>query len=136
VIWIVGDAASGGLRYHGRAVGSCAEPYDSLYLRSLRHEVAVLGSHDAKVVITTEAYARIFGATDADRATDCNNRLRREVASQTGAQLVDLFGYICPHRQCRTEQNGVTLRPDGQHYEGRGGRLVAKWLIDQIAASR
>jgi hypothetical protein len=81
--------------------------------------------------MTTEAYPRYLFA-DEDRPADCENRLRHEVARSTGVQLVDLFGYICPGGKCREKQDGVTLRPDGEHYEGEGGRIVASWLLDQV----
>jgi peptidoglycan/LPS O-acetylase OafA/YrhL len=135
VFWIVSDAAIGGLRYHGRSIKACGEPYDSIYERSLRNQVAILGAFHAKVVITTEAYTRYVAIANSDHVTDCNNRLRRKVAAETGAQLVDLFSYTCPDGQCRVKENGVTLRPDGQHYEGPGGKIVAKWMIDQVRSS-
>jgi peptidoglycan/LPS O-acetylase OafA/YrhL len=135
VFWVVSDAAKSGLRLRGHSVQSCTEPYDSNYQQSLRREIAILGSHGAKVAITTEAYSRVFGGANADRETDCNNRLRREVAHETGAALVDLFSYICPNGQCRARQNGVTLRPDGEHYDGPGALIVAKWMLHQVDAS-
>jgi len=39
---------------------------------------------------------------------------------------------MCPSSTCRTKQDGVVLRPDGQHYEGAGGKIVAQWVIDQV----
>jgi peptidoglycan/LPS O-acetylase OafA/YrhL len=138
VFWLMSDAPEP-WRYGDRPVRPCAEPYNSIYVRGLRSEVARLETTGATVVITTQAYVRYvvagggFGARAlSDRAVDCNNRLRREVASETGARLVDLFAYVCPHGACRTEQNGVVLRPDGLHYEGRGGEIVARWLLDQV----
>jgi hypothetical protein len=119
------------MKYHGHAVSACQEPFDAIYKRSLRQEIATLRAHGAAVVITTEAYPRYIGA-DLDRPTDCDNRLRREVAAETGTQLIDLAGYICPHGRCRVTQGGVTLRPDGQHYYGPGGDIVAKWLLEQL----
>jgi peptidoglycan/LPS O-acetylase OafA/YrhL len=133
VFWMVSDAYHSGLTYQGRAVTPCQAPYDSIYRRSLRHEIAVLGARGATVVITTVAYQRSAGV-HTDRETDCINNIRRRVAAQTGAQLVDLFTYTCPDGHCRKTQNGVTLRPDGEHYLGRGGQLVAKWLLDQTRA--
>jgi peptidoglycan/LPS O-acetylase OafA/YrhL len=135
VFWIVNDAADHGLRYRGRAVSQCHEPYDSLYRRSLRSEIARLGARGATVVVTTEAYVRIFGFQSPDREADCNNRLRRRVAASSGARLADLFEYTCPRGQCRGDVGGVTLRPDGQHYTGPGAVIVAKWLLDQVRSS-
>ena len=130
VFWIVSDVGEAA-RYHGGSANPCTEPYSSLYAQGLRSEVARVGALGARVVVTTEAYQRIPGL-DLDRSIDCNNQLRRKVATETGAQVVDLFSYICPRGICRVKQNGVTLRPDGIHYDGPGGAIVAKWLIDQV----
>jgi peptidoglycan/LPS O-acetylase OafA/YrhL len=131
VFWIVSEPGEP-LRYQGRSVKPCTEPYAALYEQGLRNEVARMKALGAKVVITTEAYVRFFRSNVPDSAVDCNNRIRRKVAAETGAQLVDLFSFICPHGKCRAKQNGVTLRPDGLHYDGPGGEVVAKWLIDQV----
>jgi Predicted acyltransferases len=134
VFWIVSSPPNRML-YHGQWMQACSDPYDALVRRGLRREIARLGAGGARVVITTSAYSRgHFVGTDP--AADCSNALRRKVATERGALLVDLFRYICPHRQCRVEQNGATLRPDGYHYEGPGGVIVAKWLIDQVRSRR
>ena len=129
VLWVVSGGRGG--TYHGRALTPCTPEYALLYRRSLAHEVSILARFGADVVITTAAYERAFLNSD-DRATDCDNRLRRSIAAATGARLADLFGYICPQGRCREKQNGVTLRPDGLHYAGAGGKIVAQWLIDQV----
>ncbi len=138
VFWIVSDAPEPWL-YQGRRVNSCAQPYDSLYEQSLRNEIASLRANGATVVITTEAYVRFvnpgggLGATALSDATvDCNNQLRRTVAAETGTKIVDLFTYICPDGKCRVKQDGETLRPDGLHYQGPGGLIVARWLMSQV----
>jgi peptidoglycan/LPS O-acetylase OafA/YrhL len=132
VFWIVTNPAGRGGTYLGHDVEPCSPAWDALYARSLRREVGVLAAAGATVVITTSAYSRYFGLHVNDRSTDCDNRIRRAVASETGAQLVDLFGYTCPQGQCRGQQNGVNLRPDGLHYQGPGGVIVARWLLDQV----
>lgn len=68
------------------------------------------------------------------RNSECQNRVRREVAEQTGALLLDLDAYLCPHGRCRREMNGVRLRSDGLHFRGPGARLISTWLLDQIEA--
>jgi lysophospholipase L1-like esterase len=103
-----------------------------LYAEALTHEVGVLGAGGAKVVITTSAYTRYLFMRSSDHAIACDNRVRRRVAAATGAQLVDLFQFICPDGQCRDKQNGVSLRADGLHYEGAGGAIVARWLLSQV----
>jgi peptidoglycan/LPS O-acetylase OafA/YrhL len=130
VFWVLNEV--GGGTFRGKRVGPCSEPFDSLYQRGLTKEVGILGAHGAKVVITTTAYARYYHHPDTDHEADCDNRVRRAAAAATGAQLIDLFEYICPHGQCRVKENGVTLRPDGLHYQGPGGDIVAQWLLDHV----
>jgi hypothetical protein len=131
VFWILSGAASAQQRYRDQWLLPCDAAYESLYERSLRHEVGVLGAGGAKVVLTTAAYPFLFAGAP-HRYDDCDNRSRRKVAAETGAQLADLFEFICPGKECRERQDGVLLRSDGLHYEGRGGEIVARWLIDQV----
>lgn len=135
VFWVMSDPTTAGLWYRNHWLKPCTKAYDSLYRQSLIHEVGALKSTGAKVVITTAAYRRSF-LYGSDRPTDCDNHLRRAVAAESGAQLVDLWSYICPKGDCQWERNGVVLRPDGLHYEGAGGLIVARWLLDQADGTR
>ena len=131
VFWIVSGASPAPQRYRDQWLLPCGSTYESLYERSLKREVGVLGAHGAKVVVTTAAYPFVFAGAPHSY-DDCDNRLRRKVAAETGAKLADLFEYVCPRNECRERQDGVLLRPDGLHYEGGGGAIVARWLIDQV----
>jgi hypothetical protein len=130
VFWFINNPVDA-VRYHDQWLDTCTEPYTSLYERSMRDEIAILGARGAKVVLTTEVYPRYLFAAE-DRPTDCENKIRRKVATATGVQLIDLNAYICPRGHCREKPNGVTLRIDGEHYEGPGGQIVARWLLDQV----
>jgi peptidoglycan/LPS O-acetylase OafA/YrhL len=130
VFSIVGNSANA-VFYRHKWVATCSPLYTSLYEQSLRSEIAILGVRGAHVVVVTSAYPRYLLAQE-DKPTDCDNALRRKVAAETGTQLVDLFSYVCPHGKCIDKQTGLTLRPDGEHYQGLGGQIVAKWLIDQV----
>jgi hypothetical protein len=130
VFWIINSPADAML-YRDRWLDTCSESYAVLYERSLRKELAILGSHGAKVVIPTEVYPRYLFAHQ-DQSTDCENRIRRNVVAGSNVQLIDLNGFICPKHRCREKQDGVILRTDGEHYEGEGGRIVAQWLLDQV----
>jgi peptidoglycan/LPS O-acetylase OafA/YrhL len=130
VFWIVNNPADS-VRYRGRWIDTCSPEYASIYERALHDEIANLGRRGARVVLTTEVYPRYLFA-DEDRPVDCENAVRRRVAAKTGTQLVDLNAFICPGHRCRQEQDGAVLRVDGEHYEGAGGRLVFRWLMDQV----
>ncbi|HEX4490180.1 MAG TPA: hypothetical protein VH914_03155 [Acidimicrobiia bacterium] len=138
VLWLVSDPPEP-WSSNGKALHACSQPYDSIYESSLEHEITRLRSTGASVVLTTEAYVRFVvpggglgAASLPDRTVDCNNRLRRAVATKTHSTIVDLFGYTCPNGECIVRTNGVTLRPDGLHYSGAGGTLAARWIFDQI----
>ncbi len=132
VFWVVTNPNGTGGTYLGHDVAPCTPQWDDLYAQALTHEIKMLGAGGAKVVITTSAYTRYLFMRSSDHAIACDNRVRRRVAAATGAQLVDLFQFICPQGRCRDKQHGVSLRPDGLHYEGAGGEIVARWLLAQV----
>ena len=133
VLWIVNNPFDA-MYANGRWLETCSDEYAAIYQRSLIEELAILGVGGAKVVMTTEVYPRYLFAAE-DGPTDCENRLRRVVVARTGVQLIDLQGFVCPDGECLEKKNGVTLRIDGEHYEGAGGKLVAEWLYDQIGSA-
>jgi hypothetical protein len=118
------------VKYHGNWLPACSSGYAALYVDSMRAEVEELRRHGANVVMTNEVYPRYLFAA-GDKATDCDNRLREQVATAMHVQLIDLQHYVCPDR-CREKINGVVLRVDGEHFEGAGVRLVANWLLSQV----
>jgi hypothetical protein len=140
VLWVVSNPYQE-VFYGGRWIAPCTAPYESYYRQSLRRTIANLGADGARVVITTTAYWRPTGDTPyagikvtglLDRYTDCDNRIRRQVAAETGTKLIDLFKYVCPGGECRTKQDGATLRLDGLHYFAKGGRIISTWMLDQL----
>jgi len=132
VIWLLSPSTDEAL-YNSRWTRLCTPEYDREYRVDLERAVGRLRATGARVVLTTAAYLRyVFAPRASDRLVDCDNRIRREVARATGAQLVDLFSYTCPGGTCREEIDGVPMRPDGLHYEGRSARIVARWILDQV----
>ena len=130
VLWLVSNPADA-FYAGGHWVRTCSAEYTTAYERRLHQELAILASQGAKVVMTTEVYPRYVDA-DADHQTDCDNTIRRRVALRTGVELVDLQRYVCPHGKCREKHDGVTLRVDGEHFEGAGARLVAGWILEHV----
>jgi hypothetical protein len=44
------------------------------------------------------------------------------------------MGFVCPHGPlCREQIDGQILRPDGVHFDGPGGQIVARWLLGAMA---
>jgi len=135
VLFVVSGANAREAHIRGQWAHACQRAYDQNLDQGLRQAIATLGARGAKVVLTTAAYSRYL-FTNADRYTDCDNRVRRQVAESTGTPIIDLFTRTCPRGACIDAEHGVTLRPDGLHYEGAGGRRIARWLLDQLHAER
>jgi peptidoglycan/LPS O-acetylase OafA/YrhL len=136
VLWIQSPTTAEAF-YNSKWTRLCAPDFDSQYRVDLERAVRQLSATGARVVITTSAYLRyVLAPPGDDRFVDCDNRIRREVARDTGAQLVDLFSYTCPDGQCRDKIDGEPMRPDGLHYEGPSARIVARWILDQVPAPR
>jgi hypothetical protein len=136
VIWLVSPNPYEAM-YDSRWTRVCAPDYDRQYRVDLERAVGELSATGARVVLTTAAYLRyVFAPRGDDRLVDCDNRIRRAVARETGAQLVDLFSFTCPDGNCRDKVDGVPLRPDGLHYEGPSARIVARWILDQVPGAR
>ena len=45
--------------------------------------------------------------------------------------VIDLAAFVCPDGVCREEQQGVTLRPDGLHFEGVSGLWAGDWILQE-----
>ena len=131
ILWVVDNPAAAVVS-GGHWLSTCSDAFASQYERAISAEIAKFAAHGAKVVMTTEVYPRYLFARD-DPATDCYNAVHRKVAAATGTQLVDLNAYICPNGVCRTNENGTVLRQDGEHYDGAGGLLVSRWLLQQVS---
>jgi peptidoglycan/LPS O-acetylase OafA/YrhL len=123
----------GSLYYRDAWTNMCTPAFDREYRRELAAAVKVLGATGARVALTTASYVRLGFPREAwDREVDCDNAVRRTVARATGAQLVDLFAYTCPTPECRDTVDGITLRPDGVHYQGPSAPIVDEWILDQL----
>jgi peptidoglycan/LPS O-acetylase OafA/YrhL len=131
---VLGDFGDGAYEHDGRWLEPCTQDFDSWYRESLRTAVHTLGAPGNRVAISTSAYAYgLFGASRFAK-DDCVNAIDREVAAETpNTVLVDLASFTCPTKDtCRTEQDGVELRPDGIHYVDDSARLVASWMLPQL----
>jgi hypothetical protein len=63
-------------------------------------------------VIGTAPVPVPFGSPEQ---TDCLDLVHREIAAErSNVSVVDLDKYLCPFDHCRTEVDGVELRPDAQ----------------------
>jgi hypothetical protein len=134
VLLVLGDFGDGWYEHDGRWIAPCTPEFDDWYRDSLRAAVATLGATGARVALTTAAYAYgVFGGSRFAK-DDCVNQIHRDVAAEfPNTVLIDLATYVCPTPDtCRTEQDGVDLRPDGIHYMGDSALIIANWMLPEL----
>ena len=118
--------------------------YDAYYRARLRATTAALIGDGGRVVyLTAPSFTRDestprpepWDVDHADLIRHFNDLLRQEAAADpTHVSIIDVYGWVCPHDQCRDSHDGVKLRFDEVHYGLEGGRVLAAWLLPQIAA--
>jgi hypothetical protein len=140
VLFVYGEPGEADYLYGDRWLTPCSSAYEHFLRRKLDATIERFQRTGAHVVVTTAAYASIAAAYPRIakswlRNTDCSNRVRRQAARATGAQLVDLMRYTCPDGKCRVRDHGVLLRTDGIHYRDEGARIVGRWILRQLPSA-
>ena len=118
--------------------------YDAILEPTLQKAVDVLGSTGKPVVLlTTPHFERNDGVSpeewtqnDHSRTDHFNEVVRRVAAANPGrVHVVDFGAWLCPPGEgCRDTIDGVTMRPDGLHFEDPGAQKAAEWLAPQLRA--
>ena len=135
VLMMFNDAGAHEVLHRGRWITACDPVFRRWYWRSLHRTLGEVTDGGARVVMTTGAYAQVFGTTEALKSdTDCRNTVVHQFAvAHPTVDLVDLGRFVCPARdRCRTSVHGITLREDGAHYRGESARFIARWLLRQV----
>jgi hypothetical protein len=143
VVLAIFQCCSGPLHVNGKWVRPCDARFTSYARREWKNAIAIWSSHGARVYGTTAPYAlpELIGpGTRSD--LDCANAAKVAALRASGAKVIDLAGWTCPGApgpppavQCRVQENGVTLRPDAEHFRGPGAQIVGSWLLSQALAA-
>jgi hypothetical protein len=150
VIVLEGWSGEGSKYIGGVWAEPCTQHFDTAYRRDLTElvqRIASLGS--TPVVVKTLApftadlpskFSKLWGGKDEreldglfQKRVSCQNRVKQQVARETGAVLLDLEAEICPNGECVRTREGFVLRGDGMHFYGPGGAWAATWLLDGVA---
>jgi peptidoglycan/LPS O-acetylase OafA/YrhL len=128
----------------------CEEDFDRTYARDLAELIEAFGRSASRTALVTIPMPRIAdlsprhaplwaGTSHADlevlfeERVACQNDVRRKVADETGALLLDLRAHMCPDEKCVREIEGRVLRPDGVHFKRSGAVWAADWLLSELA---
>ncbi len=123
----------------GRWRKDCDPAYDAAARAEYERAIDVLGADGGEVAIATIGYAD--SESDADGRypeVDCRNDVIRATARASGARVIDLAEWTCPDggrcRETVTTLDGeeVELRADGVHYDGAGGIVATRWVLDEL----
>ncbi len=116
---------------------ACDKEWHDAYLAELSRQMKILGAQGGRVVLAKVPYPIDHWASEKwDRATDCFDAMLAEVAAASpGVKLLPLKEQLCPgpdHTSCALTSQGAPIRPDGMHFEGKGGEEIARWVLGQI----
>lgn len=119
----------------------CDPEFDAAYRRHTERVVDELTAGGAPVVLVSSPGTTVEWVIDAvppgmAERYRCLNDLLREIADhRPDVGFVDLDAWICPEPgRCLEEIDGIDLRPDTVHFEGRSAELVNRWLIPRVLA--
>ena len=118
----------------GAISNPCSADYDAWRAQQLDGLFSHLQRADVAVAATTVAYLRKYGASDViDKQTDCLNATLRTTAAKYGVAVIELGRWTCPSAiDCIQTLGGLTLRPDGLHYNEQLGPVVSNWILSQV----
>ncbi len=132
-------------RIDGKRLTFGTPPWDDYFRSLLTDATNILGASGARVVFALPPATRA-SRSDAGAPTEWKSpstdrfaHLARVIdgfvqAIPDRASSVDLAAKVCPTAPCPALVDGVTLRPDGVHYDETGGPMVGRWLTEQLSA--
>ncbi len=133
VVLLLGFPAVEDFQVNGVWRTPCTATWSKYYETEVSAALKTLASTGAHVWVTTAAPPDAFYfPASLTTQTGCLNRVLRAAAIATHASVVDVASYVCPKGQCQQSIDGQELRPDGFHYSGGGGDIIARFLISHV----
>jgi hypothetical protein len=137
------QCCSGPLHVDGKWIRPCDARFKSYATREWKNAMKIWSSHGARVYATTAPYSLPEFLGPGTRADlDCANAVKVSALRASGDRVIDLAGWTCPGApgppaavRCRVQEDGVTLRPDSEHFRGAGAQIVGRWLLAQVLAA-
>jgi hypothetical protein len=136
VVLLLAGQVLGDWKVDGVWTRVCERRYDDWYEAQLRNGIAMLTARGARVVVVappppSSSFAGL--PPELAQGTECIRAIERKLARANPLLTsLDLEPLVCPAGKCRDEIDGVTLRPDGVHFEGGGADIVTRWLAPKV----
>lgn len=130
----LGGAFMHGIGFEGRFDRACTPEWHARFEKWMRLRVPLLVAPKTRVYVVTVPYGLEAWETPGYWSeVDCINRsLRAIAASIPGVEVLDLAGYLCPGRVCKSHHAGKKIRVDGVHYDIEGAYDMSHWVLEQI----
>ena len=145
VLFMYSGAATAARKVDGRWSASCESAYDRHWTAGMAERLDEVAEAGVLALVVNSPYARgDWTPAGNDARVDCQNRASEAGMAQVAAgnaerpnrpvpQLIDLKGWVCPRRECRTETpNGASFRPDGVHFGPESVDDASLWIYRQV----
>jgi len=130
----LGGAFLHGIDAEGRWRQACHRRWDEKFLTTLTTRLTGLATPETRVWLVTVPYP--LGPYDSApwrELVDCiNASIRKAAADVPDVHILDLATRLCPNGECEREYEGITIRPDGVHYDISGAVPVSRWALGEI----
>lgn len=112
----------------------CEKEWDEAYEKELTRQIRLMSAAGARVIVTVVPYpVGGWRGKGLNEKIDCFNALLKRAADAVpGTSILDLKTELCPSGQCKMEDKGAPIRPDGMHFQGEGAENIARWVLEQI----
>ncbi len=109
----------------------CEAGWHDTYTAELTRQLAMIRAGGSRVdlALIPDPLGKIATETTPERVACFNDALRDVAAAVPGTTLVELRHHVCPNGTCPAKLDGQTVREDGLHFSGPGGRRIADWIL-------
>jgi peptidoglycan/LPS O-acetylase OafA/YrhL len=130
---VLGGAYFSSVRSGGKKRLVCDREWHDPYVARLTKRLDELRPVGGRRVVLLAAYPIGHWQTPKrNDEVDCYNRILREAAAKSGADVLDLPAWLCPGRECVTTSRDAPVRPDGLHFDGLGAVDTSWWVLRSL----
>jgi len=130
---VLGGAYFSTVRVDGRRRSVCHPGWGAAYAKRLAELLEAMAPKAGRRVVVLAAYpVGKWQTRTTNPNVDCYNRILRDAATRSGADVIDLNAYTCPSGRCTLVSRDAPVRPDGLHFDGLGAEDTARWVLQEL----